>query len=99
MAMSGAATLLEATMRARIISLALVAAAGVVLPASPALATAGISASCAGQFFSSHAGLAAQHTEPRNVGEFISSAAQELGSDFGASISGARDLPREDCGL
>jgi hypothetical protein len=57
--------------------------------------------SATGQFFSSHAGLAAQHSEPRNVGEFISATApaQELGSEFGASISGARNLPREDCGL
>jgi hypothetical protein len=86
-------------MRTRIITLFFVTAVGLLLPASPALAAAPTSASCGGQFFSSHAGLGAQHTEPRNVGEFISAAAQELGSEFGASISGARNLPREDCGL
>jgi hypothetical protein len=85
--------------RARIITLSLVAAVGVMLPASPALAAAPTSASCVGQFFSSHAGLAAQHSEPRNVGEFISATARELGSQFGATISGARNLPRHDCGL
>ena len=88
-------------MRARIITLSFVAAVGLLLPgmASPARAAAPTSASCVGQFFSAHAGLAAQHGEPRNVGEFISATAQELGIEFGASISGARNLPREDCGL
>jgi len=86
-------------MRERIITLSVVTAAGLLLPASPVLAAAPTSASCVGQFFSSHAGLAAQHTEPRNVGEFISATAQDLGRDFGASISGARGLPRENCGL
>jgi hypothetical protein len=86
-------------MRARILTVSLVTAAGVLLPASSALAVAPTDGSCIGQFFSSHAGLAAAHTEPKNVGEFTSGAAQELGSDFGATISSARDLPREDCGL
>jgi hypothetical protein len=66
---------------------------------SPALAAAPPSASCTGQFFSSHAGLAAQHIEPRNVGEFVAATAQELGDGFGGAISSARDLPREGCGL
>jgi hypothetical protein len=86
-------------MRARILIFAALTAAAVVLPALPAVATAPTSASCAGQFFSSHAGLAPQHGEPRNVGEFTSAAARELGAEFGASISGSRDLPRENCGL
>lgn len=86
-------------MRARIITLSLVTAIGVALPATSALAAAPTDASCSGQFFSSHAGLAAQHGEPRNVGEFTSAAARELGPEFGETISGARDLPREDCGL
>jgi hypothetical protein len=86
-------------MRTRISTISFVTAVGLLVPASPALAAAPTSASCVGQFFSSHAGLAAQHTEPRNVGEFISATAQELGSEFGASISDARNLPREDCGL
>jgi hypothetical protein len=85
--------------RARVSTLSFVTAVGALLPASPALAAAPTSASCVGQFFSSHAGLAAQHSEPRNVGESISATAQELGNQFGASISGARNLPREDCGL
>lgn len=86
-------------MRARIITLSLVTAMGVALPATSALAAAPTDASCTGQFFSSHAGLAAQHGEPRNVGEFTSAAARELGPEFGQTISSARDLPREDCGL
>ena len=86
-------------MRARIITLSCVTVVGALLPASPALAAAPTSASCVGQFFSSHAGLAAQHSEPRNVGEFILATARELGSEFGASISGAHNLPCEDCGL
>ena len=69
------------------------------LHVSPALAAAPPSAACTGQFFSSHAGLAAQHAEPRNIGEFVAATAQELGDGFGGTISSARDLPREDCGL
>jgi hypothetical protein len=49
--------------------------------------------SCIGQFFSSHAGLAAAHTKPRKVGEFTSGAAQDLGSEFGATISGTATYP------
>jgi hypothetical protein len=56
-----------------------VTAAGVLLPASSALAVAPTDGSCIGQFFSSHAELAAAHTKPRNVGEFTSGAAQDLG--------------------
>ena len=83
----------------RTFTLTFVTVIGVVLlPASPALAVAPPSASCAGQFFSSHAGLAAQHSEPRNVGEFTSAAARELGG-LGAEISATRNLPRDDCGL
>jgi hypothetical protein len=59
----------------------------VLLPASSALAVAPTDGSCIGQFFSSHAGLATAHTKPRNVGEFTSVAAQDLGSEFGATIS------------
>jgi hypothetical protein len=29
----------------------------------------------------------------------VSGTAQELGADFGQTIAGARELPREDCGL
>jgi len=76
-----------------------VTAARLLLSASPAPAAAPTSASCAGQFFSSHAGLAAQHTAPANVGESVSATAQELGCEFGASISATRDLSREVCGL
>jgi hypothetical protein len=66
--------------------------------AAPAGAVAPTSASCIGQFFSSHAGLGAAHTG-ETVGSFLSATAQELGAQFGADISGARTLPREDCGL
>jgi hypothetical protein len=68
------------------------------LSAAPAGAIAPTSASCIGQFFSSHAGLGAAHTG-ETVGSFTSGAARELGGEFGATISGARALPREDCGL
>jgi hypothetical protein len=78
-----------------------VATAGMGLGLSGPASAAGAAsdASCTGQFFSSHAGLAAEHTEPRNVGEFISATARQLGSEFGSTISSARNLPREDCGL
>ena len=75
-----------------------VSTATVTLFASPASAVAPRSASCIGQFFSSHAGLGAAHTG-ETVGSFTSAAARELGADFGATISGGRTLPRDDCGL
>jgi hypothetical protein len=59
-------------------------------------ASAPTSASCTGQFFSSHAGSGAEGV---TVGGFISPTARELGRDFGQTIAGARELPREDCGL
>ena len=65
---------------------------------SPAFAEGPQSASCIGEFFSSHAGLGAAHTG-ETVGSFTSATARELGADFGAAISGARTLPRDDCGL
>jgi hypothetical protein len=69
-------------------------AAGVLTDSGSASAPA--SASCTGQFFSSHAGSGAEGV---TVGGFISPTARELGRDFGQTIAGARDLPREDCGL
>jgi hypothetical protein len=74
------------------------AAATVTSAASPAVAVAPSSASCIGQFFSSHAGLGAAHTG-ETVGSFTSAAARQLGADFGATISGARTLRRDNCGL
>lgn len=62
----------------------------------PGTASAPTSASCTGQFFSSHAGSGAEGV---TVGGFIAPTAQELGADFGQTIAGARELPREDCGL
>jgi hypothetical protein len=59
-------------------------------------ASAPTSASCIGQFFSSHAGSGAQGV---TVGGFISPTARELGRDFGQMIAGARELPRDNCGL
>jgi hypothetical protein len=59
-------------------------------------ASAPTSASCIGQFFSSHAGSGAEGV---TVGGFISPTARELGADFGQTIAGGRELPREDCGL
>jgi hypothetical protein len=69
-------------------------AAGVLVGSGSASATT--NAGCTGQFFSSHAGSA---TEGVTVGGFVSGTAQELGADFGQTIAGARELPREDCGL
>jgi hypothetical protein len=69
-------------------------AAGVLVGSGSA--SAPTSAGCTGQFFSSHAGSA---TEGVTVGGFVSGTAQELGADFGQTIAGARELPREDCGL
>jgi hypothetical protein len=69
-------------------------AAGVLVGSGSASAPA--SASCIGQFFSSHAGSGAEGV---TVGGFISPTAQELGADFGQTIAGGRELPREDCGL
>jgi hypothetical protein len=59
-------------------------------------ASAPTSATCIGQFFSSHAGSGAEGV---TVGGFISPTARELGADFGQMIAGARELPRADCGL
>jgi len=68
------------------------------VPATSASAVAPTSASCVGQFFSSHAELGAAHTG-ETVGSFTSGTAKELRREFGASISGARVLPRDACGL
>lgn len=58
------------------------------------------SASCAGQFFSSHAGIVPATGGEESVGGFVSGTAQELRSDFGQEISrGARIPTRSDCGL
>jgi hypothetical protein len=69
-------------------------AAGVLVGSGSA--SAPTSASCIGQFFSSHAGSGAEGV---TIGGFISPTAQELGADFGQTIAGGRQLPREDCGL
>jgi hypothetical protein len=69
-------------------------AAGVLVGSGSA--SAPTSASCIGQFFSSHAGSGAEGV---TVGGFISPTAQELGADFGQTIAAGRELPREDCGL
>lgn len=75
-------------------SIAALIAAGVFVGGGSA--SAPTSASCTGQFFSSHAGSGAEGV---TVGGFISPTARELGRDFGQTIAGARELPREDCGL
>ena len=74
---------------------------GMVLIAAGVLAGSGSasapsSATCTGQFFSSHAGSGAEGV---TVGSFVSETAQELGRDFGQTIAGGRELPRDDCGL
>jgi ABC-type glycerol-3-phosphate transport system substrate-binding protein len=69
-------------------------AAGVL--AGSGSASAPSSATCIGQFFSSHAGSGAEGV---TVGSFVSETAQELGKDFGQTIAGGRELPRDDCGF
>jgi hypothetical protein len=66
--------------------------------ATSASAVAPTSASCIGQFFSSHAGLGAAHTGV-TVRSFTSVTAKELRREFGRRSAGARVLPRDACGL
>ena len=84
-------------MRRFLVTVAL-STAMLLVPVVSASAVAPTSASCIGQFFSSHSGLGAAHTG-ETVGSFTSATARELRGDFGATISGARDLPRDNCGL
>jgi hypothetical protein len=70
-----------------------VAAAGSAQAAAPS------SASCAGQFFSSHAGIVRATEGEESVGGFVSATARDDGQAFGREISGGRNLLREDCGL
>jgi hypothetical protein len=76
------------------VSVVALIAAGVLVGSGSA--SAPTSASCTGQFFSSHAGSGAEGV---TVGGFISPTARELRADFGQTIAGARELPREECGL
>lgn len=64
-----------------------------------AQAIAPSSASCTGQFFSSHAGLVPATGGEESVGGFVSETANQDGRAFGQEISGGRDRPRDDCGL
>jgi hypothetical protein len=77
------------------VAVAAVTVAGVIV-GSACSASAPTSASCTGQFFSSHAGSGAQGV---TVGGFVSETARELGRDFGQTIASSRELPRGDCGL
>jgi hypothetical protein len=87
-------------MRNRMSISAVIAGVAVALGAAgSAQAVAPSSASCTGQFFSSHAGVVPATGGEVSVGGFTSEAARELGHAFGQEISESRDLPREDCGL
>jgi expansin (peptidoglycan-binding protein) len=66
---------------------------------SSSQAAAPSGASCAGQFFSSHAGIVPATGGEESVGGFVSDTAREDGRVFGQEISGSTSLPREDCGL
>ena len=73
---------------------------GMVLIAAGVLAGSGSasapsSATCTGQFFR----LMLDRREGVTVGSLVSETAQELGRDFGQTIAGGRELPRDDCGL
>jgi hypothetical protein len=50
--------------------------------------------SCIGQFFSSHTGLAAARTEPRNVGEFTSGAPRIWVASSAPRLVAPRPTPR-----
>jgi hypothetical protein len=84
--------------RTRIGAVLAVAAVGIAAPVS-AQAAAPSSAGCAGQFFSAHAGIVPATGGEESVGGFVSETARQDGGAFGQQISGARDLPREACGL
>ena len=71
----------------------------VIAATGSAQAVAPSSASCTGQFFSSHAGLGPATGGEESVGGFVSETARQDGRAFGQEISGGRDRPREDCGL
>ncbi len=87
-------------MRKKALTAALTTSLLIVLPAGMASAAAPPTASCVGQFFSQHAGLAPATGGEESVGGFIRGAAQEMRSEFGAEISrGARISARTDCGL
>jgi hypothetical protein len=80
--------------RKSVTSVAALIAAGIVVGSGTASAPTG--ASCTGQFFSSHAGSGAEGV---TVGGFVAPTAQELRREFGQTIAGGRELPREECGL
>ena len=90
-------------MRARrlLIVVALLAMALLVglLGAAPAGAVAPTSASCVGQFFSSHAGIVPATGGEESVGGFVSESVREAEQPPGQEVSAVTQLPREDCGL
>ena len=78
---------------------AVIAGMLVAISAGSAQASAAQSAGCTGQFFSQHAGIVPATGGEITVGSFISPTARELRADYGHAISGARTLPRDNCGL
>jgi hypothetical protein len=81
------------------ISAAIAAMVVTMTAAASAQAAAPSAAGCAGQFFSSHAGIVPASGGEESVGGFVSETAGEDGRAFAQAISGSRDLPRENCGL
>jgi hypothetical protein len=70
-----------------------VAASGSAQAAAPS------SASCLGQFFSSHAGIVPATGGEERVGGFVSESVREAEQAPGQEISAVSHRPREDCGL
>jgi hypothetical protein len=69
------------------------------LGAAPAGAVAPTSASCVGQFFSSHAGIVPATGGEESVGGFVSESVRASEQPPGQEVSAVTQLPREDCGL
>jgi hypothetical protein len=79
---------------------AVIAGIAVVVAASgSAEAAAPSSASCTGQFFSSHAGIVPATGGEESVGGFVSESVREAEQAPGQEVSTVSHLPREDCGL
>ena len=81
------------------ITLVIAGIAAAVAATGSAQAAAPTSASCLGQFFSSHAGIVPATGGEISVGSFVSVSVRESEVPPGQQISVVAQAPREDCGL
>ena len=81
------------------ITLIIAGIAAAVAATGSAQAAAPTSASCLGQFFSSHAGIVPATGGEISVGSFVSVSVRESEVPPGQQISVVAQAPREDCGL